>query len=193
MSIDYLIGFKEKPKDLAPFLAERQFALDSTREREGGLASYTYQAFVPKKSAQGVRLVYYDGLDTDDARLWQKISPEIPIAATASVTTDKGRNWFDEKQQRSIARAIRDDYDALVFDPQAARFVHDVGKVYEIEHLTYRVDHPSWFASQWSSTAVAIYSGKSAEPTRIIERPAAWGDNWAWNLCDEGVYLRRTD
>jgi hypothetical protein len=144
------------------------------------------------KSKRGVYVTYYDGLEPDDKRLWDKIAPERPTVATASVTTNSGRNWFDESQQRAIAREIRDQYNALVFDPQAACFMHDIRKVCEVEHITYPIQLRDWFASQWSSTAVAIYTGAGGEPVKIIERPQEWGSSWKWNLYDEGIYFQRT-
>ncbi len=193
MGIDLLIGFKQKPEGLEPYLLEQGFRLESTQEFPGWILASTCLLFVEKKSARGVWVTYYDGVDGDDQRLWQSIAPETPIVATATVSTPMGRNWFDIAKQREIAAAIRDRYAALVFDPQVARIVYHEDQIGDdAEILKHPIEYRDWYASQWSPTSVAIFTVSDRQPSRIIERPEEWGEQWAWNLYDHGVYLRRT-
>jgi len=192
MAIDYLIGFTERPLDLEPFLLERNFQLKRTQESPGEIVTSTYRFFNEERSKRGVEVVYDDGLEPDDERSWEQIAPQTYIAARVRVSTYLGRNRFDEQLQREIAVGIRDRYNALLYDPQVGKFIHDIHKLTgEGELLTYPVDLPGWYASQWNSRSVAIFSGSNPQPIRIIERPESWGEQWGWNLCDEGIYFQR--
>lgn len=193
MSIDLLIGFGKKPDDLEPYLLGNLFRLESTQQLEEWILASTYMLFVDKKSARGVWLAFYDGVDHHDKNLWEKIAPEESIEATGTISTPMGRNWFDAGKQREIAAAIRDRYDALIFDPQIARFVyHEDSVADDPDLIKFPIDYRDWYVSQWNPTSVAIFTVSDREPTRIIERPEEWGDQWGWNLYDHGIYLKRT-
>jgi hypothetical protein len=192
MAIDYLIGFTEKPIDLEPFLLERNYQLKRTQELPGEMATSTYRFFDNERSKRGVEVVYQDSLEPDDQRLWDRIAPQAQVAASAKVSTYMRRSRFDQQFQRETAVALRNRYGALLFDPQMGKLIHDIHKLTgEGALLTYPIDVPGWYASQWNSRSVAIFSGSNPQPIRIIERPESWGDQWGWNLCDEGIYFQR--
>jgi len=192
MSIDLLLGFRQRPHDLEPFLFERGFQLKPDCEVGEGNDATVYRLFIENLSAREVHVVYYDRAPSGES-VWHKVAPEANVVATASVTTFMGRNAFDEQLQRQTARDIRNRYYALLYDPQAGRFVHNRTKLPNGgEYVSYPVDFPGWYASQWDSRSVAIFCGSNPQPVRIVERPEGWGDHWSWNLCDEGIYFKHT-
>ena len=192
MAIDFLIGFTEKPSDLEPFLLGKYFFPQETQVHPGEIRTFTYRFFDDQQSKRGVEIAYHDGLEPDDQRFWTRIAPQTQVTASAKVATYMNRNPFDERTQRETAIAIRDRYGAVLYDPQVGKLLHDIHRLTgEGERVIYPIDVPGWYASQWNSRSVAIFTGSNPQPIRIIERPESWGEQWGWNLCDEGIYFER--
>jgi len=59
------------------------------------------------------------------------------------------------------------------------------------KRLTCRTDAPARDATQVGRT-VEIRRTGTDEVLATVHPPAAWGDKWAWNLTDGGVFVERT-
>ena len=60
------------------------------------------------------------------------------------------------------------------------------------EHLACRTDAPAWYATQ-VGRAVELRRTGTDEVLATVYPPAAWGDDWGWNLVDGGVVVERTN
>ena len=60
-----------------------------------------------------------------------------------------------------------------------------------MKRLTCRTDAPAWYATQVGRTVELRRTGTD-EVLATIRPPAAWGDKWAWNLTDGGVFMEQT-
>ena len=60
-----------------------------------------------------------------------------------------------------------------------------------MEHLACRTDAPAWYATQVCRTVELRRTGTD-EVLATVHPPAAWGDDWDWNLIDGGVAVERT-
>jgi len=61
----------------------------------------------------------------------------------------------------------------------------------KMNRLTCRTDAPAWYATQVGRTVELRRTGTD-EVLATVHPPAAWGDNWDWNLIDGGVMVERT-
>ncbi len=122
MSIDFKIGFREKPSDLALTMSTAGFVLYKSTPTDGMLPCRMdwYRFFDEHRSGRGVGLVYHDGIYEDHNSIWQGIIDDPKeIVATADVMTNMGRNGFDLKKQKQTAIFLRDRYHAILYDPQS--------------------------------------------------------------------------
>jgi len=117
MSIDLVLAFKSKPTDLKVRVEERGFVLRQMVPDEPEKAiTFTYRYFAQGLSRRGVWFTYNDTFDRDDEEHWSMLAPGVKFVATASVSTDDGRNGFDEMVQYSVAQSFRNRYESLLFD-----------------------------------------------------------------------------
>ena len=61
----------------------------------------------------------------------------------------------------------------------------------DLEIVMHRIRLADWSATQ-SGRGVAVFKRPSDEPSVVLRPREEWGDRWAWNLCDVGIYLKRT-
>jgi urease accessory protein UreF len=61
----------------------------------------------------------------------------------------------------------------------------------KMNRLTCRTDAPAWYATQVGRTVELRRTGTD-EVLATVHPPAAWGDDWDWNLIDGGVAVERT-
>ena len=61
----------------------------------------------------------------------------------------------------------------------------------KLNRLTCRTDAPAWYATQVGRKVELRRTGTD-EVLATVRPPAAWGDKWAWNLTDGGVFVERT-
>jgi len=59
------------------------------------------------------------------------------------------------------------------------------------KRLTCRTDAAAWYATQ-VGRRVDLCQTHTDEVLATIRPPAAWGDEWGWNLIDGGVVVERT-
>lgn len=117
MSIDLLLAFKSEPTDIKDRLQEKGFVLQRMVPDDPEEAiTFTYRYFAQGLSRRGVWFTYNDTFDQDDEELWGTLAPGVRFVATASISTEDGRNGFDEMVQYSIATTFRNRYDSLLFD-----------------------------------------------------------------------------
>jgi hypothetical protein len=60
----------------------------------------------------------------------------------------------------------------------------------DLEMVLHPVRLADWYATQ-SGRGVAVFERPSEEPSAVQRPPDEWGDRWAWNLCDGGIYFNR--
>jgi len=60
------------------------------------------------------------------------------------------------------------------------------------EMMIHRIDGDDWYATQ-QGRGVEIFKRGSVKPMRILKPPEDWGCDWAWNLCEGGIYFARTN
>ena len=65
------------------------------------------------------------------------------------------------------------------------------GQQCDLELVLHPVRLADWYATQ-SGRGVAVFERPSDEPSVVLRPPDEWGDRWAWNLCDGGIYFKRT-
>jgi len=58
------------------------------------------------------------------------------------------------------------------------------------KRLTCRTDAPAWYATQVGRT-VEIRRTGTDEVLATVHPPAAWGDDWGWNLINGGVLVEQ--
>jgi hypothetical protein len=117
MSLDLMLAFKTEPTDLKELVEKQGFVLQRMApDAPEAPITFMYRYFVPGLSRRGVWFTYNDTFDQDDEELWSLLAPGVRFVATAGIKTDDGRNGFDELVQYSIAHAIRNRYDSLLFD-----------------------------------------------------------------------------
>ena len=58
----------------------------------------------------------------------------------------------------------------------------------KLNRLTCRTDAPAWYATQVGRTVELRRTGTD-EVLATVHPPAAWGDDWNWNLIDGGVLV----
>lgn len=61
----------------------------------------------------------------------------------------------------------------------------------DLEILLHPVRLADWCATQ-SGRSVEIFDRSSGKTAAVLLPPDEWGDRWAWNLCDVGIYFKRT-
>lgn len=61
----------------------------------------------------------------------------------------------------------------------------------DLELVLHPVRLADWYATQ-SGRGVAVFNRSSDEPSAVLRPPDSWGDRWAWNVCDGGIYFKRT-
>jgi hypothetical protein len=116
--IDVRVGFKGKPNGLEAFLAEQGFVLqlDDPVVEVANLPTQTFCYHKRGLSLSGVSCRYFDGVDSEDQEFWLSLSPGVPIVSSATLSTPKERNGFDELVQYLTATQLRNRCDAIVFD-----------------------------------------------------------------------------
>ena len=127
MGEDLLLGFRQKPANLRDVLTEHGFTV--VKELPGrpdvDVAITYFHFFSPRRSRRGVWLYYHDGIDSDTQQTWGEYAPGEQLAATASLTAPFGSNDFDRDMQHVIARYLRDQHNALLYDPQSDQLITD--------------------------------------------------------------------
>jgi len=59
----------------------------------------------------------------------------------------------------------------------------------KIVHL---IELRDWYATQYGRS-VEIYAQGSDRPSQVVRPPRRWGDDWKWNVCEDGIYFCRTE
>ena len=127
MSIDLNLGFREKPANLDATLAKLGFKLEKVVEPDDTfkvpMRSYWY--FEEGSSGRGVWFTFHDGMYDDDVEQWSSAAPGVNIVASAAISTYAGRNRSDLATQQRVSRSLRDQYGAILYDPQEGKPVTD--------------------------------------------------------------------
>lgn len=124
MSFDFKIGFKEKPKNLRGFLAEQKFKLDQgltetarefeKRRKDKTQPKQTSYYLSDKKINTWIGIWYTDGMFGDEN--WPDFtSNPVKAQLTISVHTYNRKNLL---RQIAVAKALRDNFEAVLYDPQ---------------------------------------------------------------------------
>ena len=128
MTFDLILGFYEKPADLAETLAQLGFKHERSfpKGNPNDVTMEFYGYFKRGRSKGGVSLTYHDGTYPDHDESWKNIVDKPDeIVATGSLITTMGRNTYDETKQWELGRFLRDYYEAVLYDPQAGRTITD--------------------------------------------------------------------
>jgi len=56
--------------------------------------------------------------------------------------------------------------------------------------IIHKIELIDWYATQ-IGRSVEVYERGSNTPARVLTPPRSWGQDWLWNVCDEGVYFLR--
>jgi len=60
------------------------------------------------------------------------------------------------------------------------------------EMMIHRIEGDDWYVTQ-QGRGVSIFKQGSEMPTRILEPPQEWGEDWSWNRGEGGIYFTRTN
>lgn len=128
MTIDLILGFRDKRKDLAETLGVLGFTLKRVVPKgdEFEVAMEYYELYDPSRSKKSVYFVYHDGIYADHHEFWKNIVEDLKtIVATGSLTTTMGRSAFAQNKQEQVGRFLRNHYDAILYDPQSGTLITD--------------------------------------------------------------------
>jgi len=118
VGIDLLVGFMKKPEGLDEFLLGQGYVLQEDHPA-GAITNVAVRKFRYERrglSLSGVSCCCFDGVDVDDQEFWTTLTGDVPVVSTATLSTPKARNGFDEMVQYMTATQLRNRYAAVVFD-----------------------------------------------------------------------------